>query len=275
MKVIRKEKRIFTFPTVCLLIAVMILSCTATYAWYAVNKKVEEDTFGVSVKVTPNLIISNSEGEIATLTASRTTTFTDADAATRKYTPATHYDGGEALDGLYCLDNNDTVSRETGFSDTASLVELPSDEKYYYRECAVYVAATDVAIENAGLSITLQISGKDAADLYSYRAGSVDFYLNDYTEANFKGTLNLAGLDAKVNDGSTEKTSLFISVPGDLVPQNTDGCIVLLMRFYFDGALKFYDEELGKYRAFVNTDTVSAEEIRFDVLISDTQVPQS
>ncbi len=271
------KRRFITMPTVIFLVVITVLSSMATYAWFAMNKAVEEETFGMSVKVTPNLIITKDESGIEGLTAEYTEIKEPFPGGL--FTPASHYATEEgtrvSLGGLYCLSSDVGVDRTTGSPEKNAdqLAENEEGGKTYFVDYVIYVAATDATIENVDLSVALLPITDTLYSTSDCRyAASVDVYLGSYTEANFKGTLNLAGLDALTNTGTVEKTSLRITdLPQHKIPQNTDGYLKVCMRCYFDGGLCYYDSDGEQRRCFVNSEDIKSDGVQFKISLEDVK----
>ena len=269
-------KRSFTrsIAMTALLLTVLTVAVTAyiTTAWFASNRQLEGDGALVDVQASSNLIITKAYEQGASVTdktfnqfrslsaTENSVTFTSSNL---KLAPATH--SASHATGLKTIDDNSYVGSESGLNaaghDYTWMLAENADGVYYYKDYVVRIASSGQALQTSGLTVTLSSEdglGNTPATQYQ-KAASVDFYvmegsenaflnpfdIDDYTLSfgqggTYKGTLNLAGLDAAANNGSTLCTS--VTLAGDTVPWNGQTgdnacCYIVLMRFYFDGGL--------------------------------------
>jgi len=133
-------------------------------------------------------------------------------------------------------------------------VYVSGAEKEYYVDYTVKLASTDKTMSATRLYATMSSDDTDSHDYQN--AASVDFYLDSVAEANYKGTLNLAG-KSYTNSGSavTEVDLMTGSAQTPItIPLNTSGSITVVMRFYFDGGLEKTSGQAYVYSEGLSTD---------------------
>lgn len=152
-----------------------------------------------------------------------------------------------AYTGLKYNYNSSTIAANTGLGNASSLyppVALDDENasEHYYQDFAVQIASVDGALPADSLTVTMDVSKivngtpDPTAPLSDYhQAASIDVYLGSPKDDHYIGTLNKAGLNPLTGDA---QTSLSIDLTNNEVPCNTDGCITVTLRFYFDGALQ-------------------------------------
>jgi len=267
---------LWTLILVFISLTLSSILATGTYAWFAINDKVEATGVQLITEVSPNLLISTSSSSIKTRTPESSSAFAISAVSTpHSFLPCTHYvkdSSGKvtAYNQLKYLVNTADVNRSTGLTSVPIYADVPTDSSnLFYVDYTVYLASYGKAMSNAKL--TASISAVDNGttgltteqlDIPSYKAASIDFYKS----STFRGTLNLAGLNPSTNNGSTKRTSITIQSSGS-IPQNTSSYIKVKMRFYFDGALL---KSTGQ--AFVNTDTVTPNNVIIKVTFTATEI---
>ncbi len=235
-----------------------------TLAWFSMNKEVDSDSMKLKVDVMPNLVIelsSSALADIDELEAQRNSAYYRVDiaeyegitdssgvvinsAAIKALVPTTHSSSG--INGLVYVTNPEVVGRTTGLATGSSALTYASAVNssagaypQYYIDRTVYIATTksDLAVTSVNATLTGEIDSVDPNAVDTLNAASIDFYVStDGTLGEYKGTLNVAGLDAEVNDCSTAKTSVALMDAGT-VPHNTEGYLKIVMRCYIDGEL--------------------------------------
>jgi len=253
-----------------------ILLMTVTMAWLAMNKENSSNGMNVSVSVTPNMIITKGSESIASITAPTESNFsvTFTDTVTSKK-PATHDSTyGTYPAGLKYVADATKVDPSTGLAKSGETLSVTgvvatSASSEYYVDFEVHIASTAEEMTamdlTAALTPTATIGGSDANKQDTLDAASIDFYLGSVSSANYKGTLNVAGLDNAANNASTTKTSVTLFT-NDTIPLNTTSHIVVIMRCYVDGALL---KSAGQ--AYINSNKVVTDEISLNVTFTATE----
>ncbi len=259
------------------ILMVLSVAVTAyiTTAWFSMNRNVDGDGVHMNMETSPNLIISdltNSAADKAAFqaltvaTADTRITFTDPTDPDTLLTPVTHK--SDSASGLKYLTNPSAVSRDSGLSAGTALTLAAAantgtaGDPIYYLEHTVRIASTDKVLPTDELRATFSgytSTPGDNPTLLDYQyATSVDFYAvavsaNDYTTAvtpsssTYKGTLNLAkkdsvkwNIDSATAGAANDKTYVVLytnDIPLNSATGAENCCIVVTMRFYFDGAL--------------------------------------
>lgn len=232
-------------PALAMLVMSTAATVTGTVAWFSMNKTVSASGMAVRAQAEGSIVITTGTLPKADTKATNVV----FPGQTTNIYASTH--DGEMSSGLKYVTNGDNVNVETGLvknTESTSALNyanaLGTGEKIHYVDYAVCIAASaDEAFENQDLTITIN------ANTFSgnvNKAISVDFYEAEVTSGSttavpvntttWKGTLNLAGLDASANDASTTKANIVLS---DItIPKaNNTKAIGILMRVFFDGAL--------------------------------------
>lgn len=136
----------------------------------------------------------------------------------------------------------------------ASTLDVTMDVK---KLTPVYTSATGTAVAGTTYydashnAVTVAV-GANVSEFYtrSYELDTLDPTLSDYhyaasidvfkgtpEQANYVGTLNMAGKDAATSTAGVQYQKVSIPLTGNKIPQNTSDCITVTLRFYFDGAL--------------------------------------
>lgn len=256
-KAIRKQ----LFAAVAMVLVAAVALGSSTYAWFAANRQVTATGMKVSATTSSSLVISNVSNVGTETTHGFTSDATTIAPASHAWSRFTTVSGTNTTNLVY-NDNPTKVSAKTGYkggTDVLTFAYATNAEGAtpYYVDYDVYIASAGSTIPNQ--DITVDITNAISTELKTYNATSVDFYAalvsdpdasittkeNDGTFKNYKGTLNIANLDASTNDGSTQsansgKVTLLNNIT---VPQNgktgtvTDGYIKVTMRVYIDGDL--------------------------------------
>ncbi len=273
---VTKQSFTKSIVSTALLLVVLTAATTAwiTTAWFAQNREVDSDGMKMNVEVNPNLIIAPGDTTLAAFQALRADTanfaVTFSDEAL-ELAPATHAFtwGTSNVTGLLYNTNPSAIDRETG--NAADSVNAPAafaDVPVYDAETALHryfvdytvrIASADQALPASALNATLSYElAQGAAALLDYQyASSVDFYMlqvnsTNYAQAdgivssaNYKGTLNLPQFDAQVNNASAQRTEVDLidaagitEIPLNSAADSDPCCIIVTMRFYYDGGLQ-------------------------------------
>ena len=233
---------------------------TLTYSWFAFNDTVQASGMQVSVKDVESLVIAKNEQDLTNLSVDNKQYSVEFSTDHDEMIATTHSSDSPTF--LKYTENTYDVDITTGLpkeGKSVTLLDAPATDQFFF-DSVVYIAAIQEEMAGYKMLATLTNSTSEQVHL----AASVDFYLTEMSNANFKGTLNLAGKDASINDGTTTKTSVEIldgsSSGEDLIPLNTEGYIKVIMRFYFDGALL---ENANK--TYINTYQISTEQVALNV----------
>lgn len=236
---------------------------TLTFSWFAFNDQVQAMGLTVSVKDVENLVICENEVDILdfdsenkVFSISNYDTMSEMIACTHSDTSATF---------LRYVANTYDIDIFTGLPKAGKnyeYVDAPDSRQYFF-DTTVYIASIQEAMTGVELYASI-LNVKTAQTNPIHLAASVDFYLGDVSVEGFKGTLNLAGLDASINDASTTKDRVVIldgvSEGETEIPLNTDGFIMVTMRFYFDGNLN-----ATATKTFINTNEIDTSEIALQI----------
>ena len=254
----RQKLLLSSILSICLCVVVLGV---ATFAWLSSNKETTSNGMQLKVDVSPNLIIDDAVADLQAVVGPTSDNFsvTFSNTATA-LTPTTH-DSTYATyaSGLKYITNANIVDPETGLPSEGSLAFANAGATGYYVDFTVYIASTSKAMDNMDLAVSLtpaaSIGGDGANKADTLAAASIDFYVGSVAQANYKGTLNVAGFDAAANDFTTEKTSVEL-VSNSSIPLNTSSYITVIMRCYVDGALL---KSAGQ--AYINTAKVDLNDI--------------
>ena len=241
--------------------------------WFSFNRRTDASGMGVRAQ-TELLIITKTESDVLAATAASGDTLISVSFASTgaEYIPATHDDDYETYStGLKYVSEESFVGFHSGVG-TESLEYLTAENtqsRTFYRDVDVYIARIGQPMLNATLTASLSAT-KDsngtpiAVTSGSLMATSADFYRNSVAEANYVGTLNVAGYDAGENDYTTRKESIYLigsdSTTGT-IPYNTaeagDKYLHFVLRCYFDGALLSGEDQAYIYSADLDVSDVT------------------
>lgn len=224
-----------------------------SFAWFSKNQEVRASGMGVSLHTSANLVISDSED------FSQSFMEVTMPSNTYRLLPASY--SAASATGLQRPTDLSGVGYYSGLSGNPIVMEDVSsvDAGKYYIDYTVYISSLGQALENA--TLTAAITAPDPATVPLYHlAATVDFYLSAVSQENYKGSLNLAGLDREANHGkhnaSAVKTELTL-LSGSRIPCATDSTgepyLKIIMRCYFDGALQNTDTTTYVTSAAINT----------------------
>ncbi len=233
-------------PALCLLLVTAVLMGTSTFAWFSMNNSVSATGMQVKAVSSSALVISDSlkVGTANTVAFSRTA---------KELIPATHTGTGST--GLQYVKNTNAISGATGYQNSTVAVQMGEAENkatagtYFYEDYEVYIATVGSTIPDKDLKVYLYTytNTNDGED--TVKATSVDFYVqqNSTGTLNYVSTLNLEKTTGDDKDGDyryrTADTDLLRCIS---IPQNGSNVeyIKVLMRVYYDGALKMQDAAL-------------------------------
>ena len=244
-------------PALCMLLVAATLLGTSTYAWFSMNTQVQATGMTVNAKAPASLVITNTSNVAASSSPSVALSTAGSDL-----TPASHGDHATYSSGLYYNTTPTSIDGVTGLGTVtpATAINNTPTGSNYYVDYVVYISSPGEALEDKELTVAISTTETIATTV---NAVSVDFYVVEtggtaaVNATNYKGTLNLAGKDAAVNDGSTAKTSLVLGTYD--FAKNTVDAVTVLMRVYFDGALL---EDAST--AYVNSTAYTTANIKFD-----------
>ena len=187
---------------------------TLTFSWFAFNDQVQAMGITVSVKDVENLVIADNDFDIQMYDPENKNYSVSKSNAVSEMIACTHSDTSSTF--LVYVDNTYDIDIFTGLpkqGKSYSYVDAPRGDQHFYFDTKVYIAS--VQAEMPGVQLVASIlNTKNENTSPIHLAASVDFYLGEPSVETFKGTLNLAGLDASVNrttyDPTHTKTSLVI-----------------------------------------------------------------
>lgn len=272
-------------PALGILCLSMAASVTSTFAWFAANQTVYAKNMQVRSSTPASLVIGETFHKVG---KEQSITF-EAPATVKALAPATHSSETSHTTGLKVVTNGDLIDPETGLikadapsGSVLTYANAAPDTNYVDYVC--YIASAGDAISTTDpkkLSVSIsQTNAGATGDTIS--ACSVDFYVKSVTSTEvdatdtaapviadeFRGTLNVAGLDPVANDYATTKTSvdLIASTASMAIPNESgNSAIKVLMRIYFDGALL-----KGANQAFVYTNAIDVTPVNLDATFSIT-----
>ena len=226
-----------------------------SFAWFSKNLEVRAGGMGVELHASANMVISQSTDFSEFLMEVSMT------SDIRRLLPAIHSGFSETnTTGLQRPTDLSGVGFQTGLSPDKdiALADVPhEDASKYYIDYTVYISSLGQALESATLTAAMTAPTTQPYHL----AATVDFYLTSVSEDNYKGSLNLAGLDMEANhgkyDASADKTELIL-LSGSRIPCTEDTAgdpyLKIIMRCYFDGALQNTDTTTYVTSAAINTE---------------------
>ena len=262
MKKIVKSKGMMVSSIISLLLSLVVLA-TVSLAWLSMNKETESNGMQLKVEVTPNLIIDSDTSSLQSVDGAVESNFSvDLTAAAASLKPATHDDG--SANGLVYVVNPSAVDVSSGLVKSGSVLTYSSATSSHYVDFTVYIASAGAEMPGQDLVAELKpqatIAGSSATKQDTLDATSVDFYVQTYGGSlTYKGTLNVAGLDAEENDYTTTETAVTL-VSNQIIPKNKDGYITVVMRCYFDGALL-----KSSGHAYINSALIDTNEVTLNV----------
>ena len=257
MKKMMKSKKTM-LASFAMLLSTLVVLTTATFAWLSMNRQTNSNGMKLKTEISANLIIDDVISELQAVVAPTEANFSHTfSAAAQSLEPATHDSGGSYASNLKYVTNAEIISASTGLERTGTLSYANATTDNYV-DFIVYIASAGKQMTGQNLVATISsssIAGSGANKQDTLDATSIDFYVND----TYVGTLNVAGLDASVNNHSTAKTSVALLSSGT-IPLNSSGYITVKMRCYVDGALL---KSAGQ--AYINSEKVDTSDITLNV----------
>lgn len=261
-----KKTLISTIATMTAIVAILICA-SASWAWFSANRNVNSSGMAMQIEASANLVIAPDASSIAA-SGYLTTDIAFSESEYPLLTPATHDFTVGTTTGLKYVTNKEVINLRSGIQDTgAGAIQYEeaqnvTDGTQYYVDYDVYIASSGKALENATLKAVIDSAQYNDDDTMtdiesgSLMAASVDIYADSISSANYKGTLNVAGMDIAADypadyDASATKTEVYLVGSGSTtgtIPLNTSASLHYVLRFYFDGALQ---SAAGK--TYVNT----------------------
>ncbi len=292
----------------CLTFLCVLVLAAATMAWFANNREVDSNGMEIQVETSPNLVISDNIQTLAAMTSADAAFSAAFSSAAETLIPATHDWGTfnsnsetpvDSTTGLKYNCNPSVISPTSGYAkdSTHTLYYNKAENdatRVYYKDYTVFIASINKPLPADGLVAAL--SSNDTDDYDYQKAASVDFYVDvmseddyedmvsanasDYTtmaadyvddvcvdDTNYIGTLNLA--KKGFTDTLSNLSSLDLAGGSTTVPLNTAGCITVVMRFYFDGALE-KDTDQATDQAYVYSNNLSTADFTMKVTFTAT-----
>ena len=239
-----------------IIVFIGFLFANPSLAWFAKNENVSANGFSASAKVSPNLVIAKSPEAIAQGDLTFSVNFNGTD---NEDMIAVTHDSTVPDTFLKYLTSHHAVDNQTGNAKPGATLEFAdvpaTDNERYFIDHVVYIASAFEPLEITALNATIVTPASVDKDYPYYNAASVDFYLNEVSLENYRGTTSVA---KNLNNDADKSVNLFPS--GYTVPLNTDGYITVIMRCYFDGALQ---DKNGN--AYVNSYTVKNKKVAIGV----------
>lgn len=247
----QRLRLIFVF--IVLIIAVIgFLVSNHSLAWLAHNKEVAAQGMSLNINVSSNLIIGKTVEDI---TDENVVFSVEFEGTERTNMIAVTHDSDAGDTNLKYLENLYAVDHKTGLAnsgDTLDFEPVPeTDNEPYFIDHVVYIASAFEALEVSSLKANLIVPESIDSLPLNFMAASVDFYVGEVSDENYRGTSAVADF---VNN--TERKSVELLLEGEeTIPLNTEGYITVTMRCYFDGALTTPDGS----KAYVNSYEVKTD----------------
>ena len=234
--------------SLALIIAISgMFAINGSLGWYASNDEVSADGMSVDAKTTPNLVIGATQDELLADTLQFSVSFKSTD--TSAMTAVTH-DKNCPDTYLKYLTSQYAVDESTGNAKKDMSLEfapVPTDsEEVYFVDYTVYIASRFDSLAVSSLTASITSPTTVDADHPYFNAASIDFYVGEVSLDNYRGTASVAN----------REKSIELFSDGVVVPNTTDGCIKVIMRCYFDGALQ---DNSDPTRAYINSETVKTD----------------
>lgn len=250
----QKLKVIFTLAVLILTIVGFFVN-NGTLAWFAKNETVNANGLSVSIKENPNIVIAKSAEEILQGDIAFSVDFKGT--AKSNMVPVTR-DESVSDTFLKYLVNHHAVDFNTGNAkDDKVPLEFEhvptTDNEVYFVDHVVYVASTNQALPITSLKASIVKPFEVDSNHYYFNAASIDFYVEEVSQAGYRGTTSVS---KTINNQQDRYVELFPS--GGNIPFNFEGCIKVIMRCYFDGALQDEQNNIAYVNSYlVRTDAIS------------------
>lgn len=289
----RRQKRALVKCMLSLgtILVTLVLAVVATsgfsFGWFSANDRTTSTGLNVTVHATSDLLITTDPDDFvgrdySSVNDDSPYLVISADPG-GKYYPATH--DAAYPTGLKYVTNNGDVDINTGVKRAdaeddiayADAVNGAAGHKYYL-DTYIYIAAGGSWLTDATLKLTICSAVRTATGEEitsgSLMATSVDVYETSVSAANYRGTLNVAGVDRAKVDYPTAYTSgnalteiYLIGGPSSTgeIPESSTGYLTYVLRYYFDGAL-----QSGENQTYVYSSLLDLSDVGLDLLFSAT-----
>ena len=262
-KVYKQTIKVIFALILLIIVFIGFMLANRSLAWFARNEDVGVNGLSASVKVSPNLIIAKDP---AAITRGDLIFDVNFNGTARENMIAVTHDNNVPSTFLKYLSNHYAVDIHTGNAKPGATLEFENvpaeDNEAYFIDYTVYIASAFGALDITALNATLIIPETVDADYPYFHAASIDFYVEEVTADNYRGTTSVA---KAVTNAPDKSVNLFPS--GSTVPLNTEGHITVIMRCYFDGALQAPDGT-----AYVNSYTVKSHGVVIGVAFTAEEV---
>ena len=246
--------------SLALIIAISgMFAINGSLGWYAHNDEVSADGMSVDAKTTPNLVIGATQDELLADTLQFSVSFksTNASAMTAvthdKNCPDTYL---KYLTSHYAVDESTGNAKEDMSLEFAPVPTV--SEEVYFVDYTVYIASRFDSLAVSSLTASITSPTTVDNDHPYFNAASIDFYVGDEVSLdNYRGTTSVSD-----SLNGTARASIELFPDGVVVPNTTDGCIKVIMRCYFDGALQ---DNSDPTRAYINSETVKTDGLTIGV----------
>jgi hypothetical protein len=259
MSQLTRQKLSLIFVSLTLIISLAgFLLANRSLGWFSKNDKASAEGMSVNVEVSPNLIIAKTTSELSQNNLLFSVSFEEDK---REGMIAVTHDKDAGNTNLKYLQNHYAVSHTTGLVNPGATLDFrpvpETDNDPYFVDFVVYIASALKPLDASSLTASIIIPNEIDQEHTYFMAASIDFYVDEVSDENYKGTTSVADV---VNDA--EGTSIeLLAEGGETIPLNTDGYITVIMRCYFDGALTTPDGS----KAYVNSFEVKTDGIAFGV----------
>jgi len=223
----------------------LVTIIVSSIAWFSSNTQVEGNGLEISTNVDSNLVIAKTKEEIAAMAPPNLCFSVTFPAIDKKLSPARH-DTVHSIDkyhpvGLEYVLNPEVVDENTGFStkvlEYAPVQEDAIDGTYFYHDYHAFVAITNAPLSGGTMTATMDTTLSSLED--TYKACSIDYYIDGV----YGGTTNL---------GNTTSAIIYTGT----IPLNTEGCLDITLRTYFDGQLEKSEGQAYVYSADLNLERI-------------------
>ena len=246
-------------PSALCILVTLFAGLAAVRAWFSMNASV--DASGMKVKIDTSdsyLVIADSAEALRSAGAQDVSVSFNGPAAA--YVPVTHE--ADVTEGgthhlKYAFDQGD-IDPDTGIAESNVFQPVPSatySGLNYFVDFTVYIGAINSALTGTDLIASWGEGIVNDGNTDMQKAASIDFYDMSTPSVDYLGTMHL---------NSQDKLTILSNVRIPNVTENEP--IVILMRFYYDGALTYTSG--GKTVSYIRTANVDNSSvnlgIRFD-----------
>lgn len=230
-------------PALAILCLSTAASVTGTVAWFASNNIVSATGMNVHANLPSSLVIADTIAHLSTRSialdyASSATSLSPCTITSDDALPTDTVGTLQTIDSV----NGGEIDQATGLPTAGTIVYKAATNGLDYVEYISYIASAGASIVS-GYTLTAQIMNSRVGLTNTLKATSISFYVTPIDDSEtYRGTLNLANLDAQKNDFTTEKTSvsIFTSTADGVIGTYNDvsgKALKIRMVVYFDGAL--------------------------------------